>query len=378
MASRVRIEVLRGTLRSFTVEADPDFTVTSAWAAENTVTSFERDPSRPGRLVLTLARGVTGGPAEVFWLLERKILEDRNPAVSGSPASQGSQPSPASTASPASPVPLVLPDIGLPDFLRGETAVAVTSPRPLVLDEGKGRREGYERIDETDLPTELREMADSTILLALRRVGSAAPVLSVQVLSFPDAEGLAGVIDRGRILTIAARDGMRIDRWQLDLQTRESLIRLPLPEGAEIWSLQVDGKPVRPLTELGQLVVALGRGEKVARSRRLELVVAMPGALVVAGRGTRHIAIPKLPLPITHAEWDLLLPESSQYRYAGGSVVPMPADLVMPEGGVEGGVPGGVAGGVVNNASAETTSWSPAPGASPGERSTRRAGHCPA
>jgi hypothetical protein len=130
------------------------------------------------------------------------------------------------------------------------------------------------------------------------------------------------------------------------------LIRLPLPEGAEIWSLQVDGKPVRPLTELGQLVVALGRGEKVARTRRLELVVAMPGALVVAGRGTRHITMPKLPLPITHAEWDLLLPESSQYRYAGGSVVPMPAESVLREGGVEGGVPGGVAGGVVNNASA--------------------------
>lgn len=325
VASRLRIEVLRGTLRSFSVDADPDFTVTSAWAADNTVTSFERDPGKPGRLVLTLARGVTGGSTEIFWLLERRAAESRDE--------------------------IALPDVGLPDFLRGETAVAVTSPRPLVLEEGKGRREGYERIDESDLPPELKEMADSTVLLALRRIGSGAPVLSVQVLSFPDAAGIGGVIDRGRILTIATRDGMRIDRWQLELQTRESLIRLPLPDHAELWSLQVDGKPARPLTEAGRLVVPLGRGEKAARVRRIEIVLATPGAIVVSGRGTRRIEMPKLPLPMTHAEWDLLLPETSQYRYAGGTVVPIP---VEPEamsisaapvaGGVEGGVPGGVAG----------------------------------
>ena len=282
------------------MEADPDFTVTSAWAADNTVTSFERDPAKPGRLVLTLARGVTGGSAEVFWLLERPAPESRDA--------------------------IVLPDVVLPDFLRGETAVAVTSPRPLVLEEGKGRRDGYERIDESDLPPELKEMADSTVLLALRRIGSAAPALSVQVLSFPDAVGIAGVIDRGRILTIATRDGMRIDRWQLELQTRESLIRLPLPDRAELWSLQVDGKPARPLTEAGQLVVPLGRGEKAARLRRIEIVLATPAALVVSGRGTRRIEMPKLPLPVTHAEWDLLLPETSQYRYAGGTVVPIPVE----------------------------------------------------
>lgn len=335
VASRLRIEVLRGTLRSFAVEADPDFTVTSAWAAGNTVTSFERDANRQSRLVLTLGRGVSGGAAEIFWLLERRVPDEK----------------------PAREASLSLPDVGLPDFLRGETAVAVISPRPLVLDESKSRREGYERVDESDLPSELREMVDSTILLALRRVGSATPALSVQVLSFPDAAGLSGVIDRGRILTIATRDGMRIDRWQLDLQTRESLIRIPLPERAEIWSLQVDGKPARPLTEQGQLVVPLGRGEKAARARRIELVLATPGALSVSGRGTRRIEMPRLPLPITHTDWDLLLPESSQYRYAGGSVEPMPAEPgpppARPWSSAASGVEGGIAGGVAVNAFAD-------------------------
>jgi hypothetical protein len=332
VASRVRIEVLRGTLHSFSVDADPDLTVTSAWAAGNTVTSFERDSNRPGRFVLTLARGVTGGSAEVFWLLERdgKTRDSQRE--------------------------IALPEIGLPDFLRGETAVAVISPRPLVVEETKGKREGYERIDESDLPPELKEMADSTVLLALRRVGTATPALSVQVLAFPDASGLAGVIDRGRILTIAARDGTRIDRWQLDLQTRESLIRLPLPAGAELWSLQVDGKPARPLTEQGQLVVSLGRGEKAARARRIEVVVAIPGALPVAGRGTRTIALPKLPFPVTHADWDLFLPESAQYRYAGGSVAPAPEAPVVAKGvvagGVEGGAVAGAASGLEKSASA--------------------------
>lgn len=298
IASRLRIEVLRGTLRTFAVEAAADLTVTSAWAAENTVTSFERDPDHPGRLVLTLGRGVTGGTAEVFWLLERPARQDK--------------------------AELPLPDIGLPDFLRGETAVAVISPRPLVLDEACGKREGYERIDEADLPAELREMADSTVLLALRRIGAGTPSLSIQVSSFPDATGLSGVIDRAKVLTIAARDGSRIDRWQLEVQTRESFIRIPLPPNATLWSLQVDGKPARPLTEQGQLVIPLGRGEKAARSRRIEIVLAMPGAFKLSGRGTARIEVPKLPFPITHTDWDLLLPETAQFRYAGGSVVPMP------------------------------------------------------
>ena len=142
--------------------------------------------------------------------------------------------------------------------------------------------------------------------------------------------GLTGVIDHGRILTIAAHDGSRIDRWQLELQTRESLVRLPLPPNATLWSLLVDGKPARPLTEQGQLIVSLGRGEKSARVRRIEVVLAMPASFQLAGRGTAHIEMPKLPFPITHTDWDLLLPESSQYRYAAGTVVPMPSPEQAP------------------------------------------------
>src|SRR5262249_4834566 len=61
LASRLRIEVLRGTLRSFAVEAPGDFRIVSAWATGNTVTSFQPDPSRAGRLILTLERGVASG-----------------------------------------------------------------------------------------------------------------------------------------------------------------------------------------------------------------------------------------------------------------------------------------------------------------------------
>ncbi len=306
VASRLRIEVLRGTLKTFAVEASPELTVTSAWAAGNTVTSFERDPERPGRLVLTLERGVMGGTVEVFFLLEK----------------------PARAEAGA----LMLPEIGLPDFLRGENAVAVTSPRPVVLDEAKGRRDGYERIDETDLPAELREIADATVLLALRRIGVAPPALALHVSSFPNASGLEGVIDRAKVLTVAARDGSRVDRWQLELQTRESLVRIPLPAHATLWSLQVDGKPARPQTEQGQLLVALGRGEKAARTRRLEIVLAIPGALALPRRGPARVDMPKLPFPVTHTEWDLLLPETAQYRYAGGTVSPAPAheESAMP------------------------------------------------
>jgi hypothetical protein len=109
VASRVRVEVLRGTLREFAVEADPDLTFVSAWAAENTVTSFERDPAKPGRFLVTLARGVAGGNVEMFWLLERPT---------------GARPADASgKAGKAEEEELRLPDVGLPDFLRGETAV---------------------------------------------------------------------------------------------------------------------------------------------------------------------------------------------------------------------------------------------------------------
>lgn len=301
IASRLRIEVLRGTLRAFTVEAPAGLAVMSAWASGNTVTSFERDPEKPGRLVLVLERGISGGATEVFFLLEQPLRAETGVVA--------------------------LPEIGLPDFLRGEIAVAVTSPRPVVLDEARGRRDGYERIDETDLPPELREMADATVLLALRRIGSAPPALAVHIASFPNAAGLAGVIDRAKVLTVAARDGSRVDRWQLELQTRESIVRIPLPAGATLWSLQVDGKPARPLTEQGQLLVSLGRGEKSGRTRRVEIVLAIPGDLALPKHGTAHVAMPKLPFPVTHAEWDLLLPETAQYRYGGGTVSPAPAPL---------------------------------------------------
>jgi hypothetical protein len=320
LASRLRIEVLRGTLRRFAVDAPADFRVVSVWAAGNTVTSFESDPSSPGRLILTLERGVESGATEIFFLLERQERIE-----SGE---------------------LRLPEIELPDFLRGETAVAVESPRPLLLDEAKGRREGYERIDESDLPTELKELAESTVLLSLRRVGSAKPDLSVSLSSFPDATGLAGVIDSAKVLTISTREGRRVDRWVLDLQSRESILRVPLPENAAIWTLEVDGKTVKPLTEQGQLLVPLGRGEKSLRPRRVEIVLATPSGASPA-RGAAHLELAKLPYPITRLEWELFLPEDFRYRFARGNVEPLAPEIERRAvATVEGGVPGGVVGGM--------------------------------
>lgn len=317
IVSRLRVEVLRGTLREFTVEAPPEFRVVSAIASANTVTSFEPASDGPGRLTLRLGHGVTSGTEEVLWVLRRET-----PLVNGE---------------------LRLPEIGLPDFLRGETAVAVASPKPLVLDDSKSHREGYERIDESDLPSDLRQLLDSPVLLAARRTGGAAPSLAIHLSSFPDATGLSGVIDQAKFLTIATREGRRIDRWQLELQSRESILRLSLPEGGELWSVQLDGKPVRPLTEKGQLLISLGHGEKALRPRNVEIVVAAANAILLPKRGEARIELPKLPYPTISVEWDLLLPDGAEYRFRGGNLSP-------EEGRREPGVAGGALGGVLGGA----------------------------
>jgi carboxypeptidase family protein len=296
--------VLRGTLSQFAVEAPADLRVVTATAVGNTVTSFEADPGRPNRRTLRLGNPVpAGGSAEVFWLLAREEKPQRGTWLP--------------------------PEITLPDFLRGEIAVAVVSARPVLLAESESKRSGYERIDELDLPAELKELTDSPVLYAARRAGTTAPRLALDISTLPELPGLPGVIDRARLLTIVTPLGQRIDRWRLELQTRETLLRVALPEG-EIWSALLDGKAFRPLREGRELLVPMGRGSAALGQRVLEVVVAAPPSVPLPKRGELRLELPRLPYSATAVLWDLFLPEKSEYRVSGGTVAEPPR---LPESG---------------------------------------------
>jgi hypothetical protein len=90
-----------------------------------------------------------------------------------------------------------------------------------------------------------------------------------------------------------------------------------------VWSVLLDGDPVRPLTEGGELLVPLGRGAASRAPRIVEFVTSSPiEPLADKERQAKQAtyAMPVLPLPATAVSWQVWLPQGWKYKVRGGTL----------------------------------------------------------
>jgi autotransporter-associated beta strand protein len=270
---------------------------------------------------------------------------------------------------------------GAPGAAPSTSALLLGYPLPLVRAEdvvyqtGNVAVEGSPELD-IQIHTEARR-ADVGQLAAAekppgrRLLGNFAfigppPDVDIDVLRHPAYDLAPAIIQRAELITNLSADGTSQTQADFRLRTKALFLEIRLPVGADLWSVELDGRPLKPQQEQGSLLVGLPAGPEnsanVTRSLRLvyqlsplppgEAPKGYPGvragvraaALGVLGRV--RMPAPRLAfraardaeavdLPLVDLVWKLRVPSGYEVVETGGTLVtgdvvrPLPAPAVV-------------------------------------------------
>ena len=174
-------------------------------------------------------------------------------------------------------------------------------------------------LDINELPQQLVLKTTNPILLAFRYVHAKPPFkLALKITRHQEIEVQVAAIERADYATLFTRDGLAVTTARLMVRnSRRQFLRLALPEGSEVWSVFVDGKPEKPAfpSDAG----AEGGGDiliKMINSAKgfpVDIVYATP-VDSIDGLGAVSSHLPRPDMVVTHSRWDVFLPLGPRYQ----------------------------------------------------------------
>jgi hypothetical protein len=220
------------------------------------------------------------------------------------------------------------PALVVEDVVRQTGYIGVTARGPVLVDVGKSPA-NLRRVDTSDLPPGVTALSVSPILLAFKYTVNDYR-LPLDVHRLKDVAVRVAVIDDAALTTVVTEGGLAVTRAAYRVRNNvKQFLRITLPEGAKVWSAEVNGKPVKPATEDGDETVLIPLLKSVENERSMG---AFPVAVVyeeqmplrggAAGRAT-WIA-PAVDILSNETTWDFYLPESRPLYRASGDLDAMP------------------------------------------------------
>jgi len=171
-------------------------------------------------------------------------------------------------------------------------------------------------------------------------VGGASGAPRLRLAPLPAAAAHPARIVRRETTSLLTVDGTLVHRERFRLAGLTGLyglnagLEITLPGRARLWSTAVDGVSVRPLERGGSLTVPLLTADASGTADGPEVeVVSVEEQAILPGRTVMDLALAVVALPVLEHRWQLLLPEGSRYRYAGGSLRPAPPPLAARSSG---------------------------------------------
>src|SRR5262245_1406837 len=218
------------------------------------------------------------------------------------------------------------------------------------------------RTDVRELNAALQSLARWPILSAFRyqRTATAPAALTLDVKRFADAGVLAAVADRAVATTLVTSEGRALTEIALQVQNRaQPFLRVALPAGATMVSVDVAGQPAKPVTGTdGTRVPLLRPGFRPNGSYRVAFVYLHAGTPFLR-KGDMQMTLPKMDIPVGVVEWELFVPELYSVRAIDGNVIDRAIFRAANQvevgsesdrvGGTYRGSQGGVGGGIGSN-----------------------------
>jgi len=185
-----------------------------------------------------------------------------------------------------------------------------------------GKVVGATSIDVRQLPADLVAMTKQPVLLAFRYVGEKFSI-PLTIKRHAEVGVLATIVDSALFTAMQLNDGRRITKVVYSVRNnRNQFLRLEMPEGAEIWSVEVSGNTVSPAKDKeGNVLLPLIRSASGARelaSFPVEMVYVETPAKPAPTRGTLRVGLPTVDAPVMHLMFNYYLPAEGRYTVGWG------------------------------------------------------------
>jgi hypothetical protein len=290
VTARVTVGVLRGAATAFTLRVPAGLVVNQVQGAH--VADWD---VQGGALTVTLLDRVERQTAVV-------VSAEFRPPASG---------------------PIEVPLLHLVDAEREGGAVAVE-----VLGAGEVTRHEARGLD----PTDASELGDllggrlSPAIVAFRYRGdqpSSPRGLALTLTRYAPQEVLLATVDEARYRALVTEDGTTLVEGRLAIRNNQrSFLGVTLPAGAALWSVSVDGRPVRPGTgPTGSVLVPLPKRRGGTDAARVLVGLMYVGTAPAWGpAGAWRLTLPAVDLPV--AQMGLTVKAPPRYR-----LTPQPGDF---------------------------------------------------
>ena len=216
-----------------------------------------------------------------------------------------------------------VPLLHLADAERETGAVAVE-----VLGAGEVTKHEARGLDPTD-PTDLGDLLSgrlSPAIVAFRYRGDrpdAERALALTLTRYAPQEVLLAAVDEARYRALVSEDGKALVEGRLAVRNNQrSFLALTLPAGATLWSVAVDGRPVRPGTgPKGSVLVPLPKRRGGSDAARVIVGLMYADKASAWGQtGEWRLTLPAIDLPVQ--QMGLTVKHSPRYR-----LTPLPSDF---------------------------------------------------
>jgi hypothetical protein len=204
-----------------------------------------------------------------------------------------------------------MPDVPAAQRVSGEVAIEGVG----TLEVSGAETPGLRRVDVREIDRTLISNAARSLLAAYRyqRTTSPAPTLALSVARFADAPVLAAVAERAVATTLVTSEGRTLTEIIMWVRNRaQPYVRVSLPEGASIVSVEVAGEPASPVEGPDGTRVPLLRQGFRPNGPYVVSYVYMHAGTPFQRRGDMEMALPRMDLPVSLVEWELFVPE--RYR----------------------------------------------------------------
>ncbi len=227
--------------------------------------------------------------------------------------------------------------------------------------------EGFERTDVKELPGSLWSAAGSPLLFGYKYASPPAAAMTLALTRHEDLSVLVAMSDYCEAATVITPDGKCVTKMMFVLRNNmKPFMALKLPQGAEMWSVLVDDRPVTPARNgKGDVLVPLKKSDEVQdedeesyRARRekrrkesgeeivqkartaksnmqqklsdeseakdlkpYDVEIVFVGKKVdLTDRGAIQVALPQVDIPTGHMAWAVFLPKHLRMTDASGTL----------------------------------------------------------
>ena len=176
-------------------------------------------------------------------------------------------------------------------------------------------------LDPSELPQQLILKTTNPILLGYKYVHVDPPYrLVLRMTRHREVDVQTAAIDVAGYRTLFTPDGLAVTTARFSVRnSRKQFLRVRLPEGAELWSATVDGRPEKPAISSNGAPESNGHAPEIlikvinsVQGFPVELIYATPVAEMDRfGRVSAHL--PRPDMVVTRSRWDLYLPDRFRY-----------------------------------------------------------------